>query len=182
MRLWASRLRLRNNRRNLGPCIIFTPVYISFSVEIMTQRSKKKYRVLLVDDSDADRFFLRKALSGNQKLAIVAEVEDGEEAIRYLGGAGGFSDRQKYPFPDLVLLDLKMPRTTGYEVLAWLRTQTFNGLKVVVLSGSVLPEDMAKTLDLGADAYHVKAVLKPEQEHMIREIESLLDGHWNLST
>ncbi|MDB6064793.1 MAG: response regulator receiver protein, partial [Pedosphaera sp.] len=96
----------------------------------MTQRSKEKYRVLLVDDSEADRFFLRRALSDNQKLTIVAEVEDGEEAIRYLGGVGGFSDRQKYPFPDLMLLDLKMPRATGYEVLAWLRTQSFVDLKV----------------------------------------------------
>ncbi|MDB6064883.1 MAG: response regulator receiver protein [Pedosphaera sp.] len=143
----------------------------------MTQPSKEKYRVLLVDDSDADRFFLRRALKDNQKLAVIAEVEDGEEAMRYLGGVGGFSDRQKYPFPDLVLLDLKMPRATGFEVLAWLQTQSFDGLKVVVLSGSYLPEDIARARDLGADAYHVKTALNPEQEIMIRQIEILLDGH-----
>lgn len=142
----------------------------------MYQDSREKYRVLLVDDSEADRFFMRRALKDNGKLAVVAEVEDGEAAMSYLSGKGGFSDRQKYPFPDLMLLDLKMPRATGYEVLAWLQTQSFEDLKVVVLSGSFLPEDIAKTLELGADAYHMKTVVKPEQEIMIRQIEGLLEG------
>jgi CheY-like chemotaxis protein len=138
--------------------------------------SKEKYRVLLVDDSDADRYFLRRALRDNERLGVVAEVEDGDEAIAYLRGDGRFNDRQKFPFPDLVILDLKMPRITGYEVLEWLQTQSFDELRVAVLSGSFLQEDMARTLKLGADAFHTKSTLDLEQTVLVGKLEALFDG------
>jgi CheY-like chemotaxis protein len=118
---------------------------------------------------------MRLALRHHDRLKIVAELCDGQEAIKYLTGHGGFGDRKKYPFPDLMLLDLKMPRVTGYEVLQWLQTQAFDDLTVVVVSGSILPEDIHKCLELGADAYHVKESLKEPQERMLREILKLLE-------
>ena len=105
----------------------------------------------------------------------MGEVGDGEKAIDYLAGNGGFSDRGKYPFPDVVLLDLKMPRKTGFEVLQWLQTQTFDGPYIVVLSGSALPEDVARSTALGAGAYFKKKALKEEQEAMVHDIAELLD-------
>jgi len=87
-----------------------------------------------------------------------------------------YSDREKYPFPDLMLLDLKMPRKTGYEVLAWLQTHAFEKLKVVVLSGSFLPEDVAKSLELGAHAYHMKSALGPGQTALIEKLEAVASG------
>ncbi|MDB6122640.1 MAG: response regulator receiver protein [Pedosphaera sp.] len=141
----------------------------------MAKAIKENYLVLLVDDSEDDRLFMRMAFRSSFKLTIVGEVSNGEEAMAYLSGTGIYADRQKYPFPDLVLLDLKMPRFNGFEVLTWVKAQPFPSLKVVVLSGSLLTEDVAKTLKLGADAYHVKAASRPEQEQIVQQIEQLLE-------
>ncbi|HTA30039.1 MAG TPA: response regulator [Candidatus Cybelea sp.] len=135
--------------------------------------SKQKCAVLLADDCDDDRFFIRKAIDENARLAIVGEVQDGEEAIAYLSGKGDFGNRQQHPFPDVLLLDLKMPRKTGHEVLEWLQTQSFKQLKVIVISGSVLPDDIVKSSALGADCYLKKSSLREEQAAMVREIEAV---------
>ena len=135
---------------------------------------KEKYSVLLVDDSEDDRLFVRRAIQQNPKFFIVGEVCDGEDAIAYLKGQGAFNDRERHPFPDAMFLDLKMPRKTGHEVLQWLQAQSFNGLFVAVISGSFLPEDIARSKALGAHAYYKKNALKEEQEAMIREIADLL--------
>jgi CheY-like chemotaxis protein len=140
----------------------------------MSAKQKAAFRVLLVDDSEDDRLFLRMALNDNPRLAVVGEARDGEEAISYLRGGGEFADREKFPFPDVMLLDLKMPRKTGYDVLAWLRTQSFNDLVVIVISGSFLPDDISRSLALGAAAYHRKAMIKEEREVLFVEIEGSL--------
>jgi CheY-like chemotaxis protein len=137
---------------------------------------KDIYRILLVDDSEDDRLFIRRAISSNPRLAIVGEVGDGDLAIDYLAGRGAFADRAKHPFPDAMLLDLKMPRRTGHEVLQWLQTQSFKDLFVAVVSGSFLPEDIALSMAFGANAYFKKNALKEEQEAMLREVISLLDN------
>src|SRR3974390_1629721 len=113
---------------------------------------KKKCAILLADDSEDDRFFIRKAIGQNPRFVLVGEVQDGEEAIAYLSGKGNYGKRAEHPFPDVLLLDLKMPRKTGHEVLQWLQTQSFEQLRVIVVSGSVLPEDITKSTALGADA------------------------------
>jgi CheY-like chemotaxis protein len=111
---------------------------------------KNKHTVLIVDDSDDDRFFLRQVLQRFPRFILIGEVRDGEDAIAYLSGEAKFADRRKFPLPDLMLLDLKMPRKTGFEVLQWLRAQSFPGLTVVVLSSSPLAEDVGASLALGA--------------------------------
>jgi len=136
---------------------------------------KKVYTVLLVDDSDDDRLFIRKALRKNPRFPVVGEVSDGESAISWLSGRGQFGNREKFPFPDVMFLDLKMPLVTGHEVLQWLRTQAFDGLSVVVVSGSFLPGDVERSRELGADAYFKKNALAEEQQAMIADIERLLD-------
>jgi len=143
------------------------------SQPLSTEMHKKRFTVLLVDDSEHDRLFMCRALSQSPSLTVIWEAGDGEEAIAYLSGQAAFIDRKKYPIPDMVILDLKMPRVTGHDVLRWLQTQSFDKLIVVVLSGSSLPEDMALSFTLGADAYHKKSVLKEELEAMILEIEKL---------
>ena len=137
--------------------------------------AKDTYSVLLVDDSEDDRMFLRRAISRNPRLALVGEVCDGEAAIAYLEGRDAFKDREKHPFPDVMFLDLKMPRMTGHEVLEWLKTREFGKLVVVVISGSFLPQDINRSMALGANAYFKKTALKDEQEAMVRDITLLLD-------
>lgn len=127
------------------------------------------YSVFLVDDSDADRALLRQSLRDNPRLKIIGEACDGVEAINYLSKITGNTDH-----PDLLLLDLRMPRKTGYEVLEWLQKQSMRKMLVVVLAGSDLPEDYKKSLDLGAHAYYVKIPQREARLEMIRSIETLL--------
>jgi CheY-like chemotaxis protein len=137
----------------------------------MTAESCNKLAVLLADDSEDDRFFMRRAIDHNSRLVVVGEVQDGEEAVAYLSGRGAYANREQHPFPDVLLLDLKMPRKTGHEVLQWLQTQSFEDLRVIVVSGSILPDDITKSAALGADGYLKKSYLGEEQQIMAREIE-----------
>jgi CheY-like chemotaxis protein len=141
----------------------------------MSTQSERSYAVLVVDDSDDDRFFLRRAIRSSSRLTIVGEVCNGDDAVAYLGGTSIFGDREKFPLPDLMLLDLKMPRRNGHEVLEWLRAQSFPRPAVVVLTNSILPADLARSLELGADAYHVKTNERSEQVALVRELEEMLD-------
>lgn len=136
----------------------------------------RKHGVLLADDSEDDRFFLRTAINRNSRLAVIGEVQDGEEAIAYLSGLGAFRNRQQHPFPDVLLLDLKMPRKTGHDVLQWLRKQSFRQLRVIVVSGSVLPDDVIRSYALGADCYLKKSSLRDEQMAMVHKIEAVCES------
>src|SRR3954464_3285420 len=99
--------------------------------------------ILLADDDRDDVFFLKRAVERVEPNSTVIGVEDGQACLDYLTGDGDYKDRgTAAPLPDLIVLDLKMPRKTGHEVLRWLRQQPqFKTVPVVVLSGSVIPED-----------------------------------------
>ncbi len=131
------------------------------------------FSVLLVDDSSEDRFLFKSSLWRATRLRLVAEVADGREALDYFEGRGQFADRNTFPLPDLLLLDLNMPRVNGFEVLAWLRTRVFRHL-TVVLTDSMQPEDIKRALDLGADLFQ----MKPADEHnrlaLVRALEARL--------
>jgi CheY-like chemotaxis protein len=139
-------------------------------------RFNNYYSVLLADDSENDRLFARLAFRGHPQFKIIGELQNGEEVISYLSGEEKYHDRQTYPIPDLLLLDLKMPRVSGLEVLSWLHHQDIPGLRVAVLSGSDLQSDKEKARALGADAYHVKAVTKSSRQAMVQSLEALLAG------
>ena len=143
--------------------------------ESANPRPKKTYAVLMADDSPDDRFFLRRAMDDCSRFTAVGEVEDGSEAIAYLKGEGEFADRSRYAMPDLLLLDLKMPRATGFDVLQWLQNESFPTLTVAVLSGSVLDSDKEHCRRLGAHAYFTKCASISQIKAMLREVESLLD-------
>ncbi len=143
-------------------------------------KTKECFTVLLVDDSEDDRFFMRKALERSSILTVVGEVRDGQEAMDYLSGEAAFSDRQANPIPDVLLLDIKMPRKNGYDVLEWLQSQSFKTMTVAVVSGSWLAEDIAKSMILGAHGYFKKTVLKEEEDQMVLGIENLVKKHANI--
>ena len=140
----------------------------------MSTLAKDVYFVLIADDSADDRFLLKTAMRHTSRLQVIGEVADGEEVIAYLKGEGDFADRKRFPLPDLLLLDLKMPQTDGFEVLEWLGTQSFEGLSVVVLTDSVQTDHIKRALDLGADLFQVKPTARHDREVMILAMEDYL--------
>lgn len=113
--------------------------------------------ILQVEDREEDVYLLKRAIQRAEVQADVRAVIDGQEAIDYLSGAGQFADRQAHPFPYLILLDLKLPQKTGFDVLAWVRAQpVLRTLVVIVLSSSIDEGDLEKAYQLGANAFLVK--------------------------
>lgn len=115
-------------------------------------------KVLVVDDSENDRILFQLAFRRAQPphLRMVTSLASGDEAIMYLAGDGKFADRTIYPLPDLLVLDLKMPGCTGFDVLRWIRDQRLR-LLTVVHSDSSEHHDIERAMDLGANDYQKKA-------------------------
>ena len=113
--------------------------------------------ILVADDDQNDVFFLRRAFQKSGLVNSMVHVADGQEAIDYLSGEANYNDRKKFPLPALLLLDLKMPKVDGFDVLTWLKSRPdFNSLPVVVLSSSSREDDIQRARALGADDYRVK--------------------------
>jgi CheY-like chemotaxis protein len=117
------------------------------------------HAILMAEDDENDVFFLERAFKQAQIVNPVNRVKDGEEAIAYLAGEGIYTDRGKYPLPYLMLLDLKMPRKGGFEVIQWVREQPgLKRLPLVVLTSSKEDPDINRAYELGANTYLVKPV------------------------
>jgi CheY-like chemotaxis protein len=115
--------------------------------------------VLLVEDDPNDVLLIRRAFKKAQHPNPTQVVQDGEQAIAYLSGDQQYADRQAYPLPGLILLDLKLPRKSGFEVLQWVRQQPLlKRIPVVVLTSSKQSPDVNKAYDFGANSYLVKPV------------------------
>ncbi|HLH54993.1 MAG TPA: response regulator [Verrucomicrobiae bacterium] len=115
--------------------------------------------ILVIEDREEDIFFLRRAFRSVDPNVHITDVPDGEEGIKYLSREAPYTDPARYPVPDVVVLDLKMPKKDGFEVLQWLREQ--NLLKpapVVVLTSSTRDEDLKRAKELGAGRYYAKPV------------------------
>ena len=113
--------------------------------------------ILLAEDDPNDVFFMKRAFEKAQLPNPLVVVSDGEETIRYLKGEGVYADRARYPLPGLLLLDLRMPRRGGFEVLDWLRRQPgLKRLMTVVLTSSAESPDINHAYDLGANSYLLK--------------------------
>jgi CheY-like chemotaxis protein len=121
--------------------------------------SDNRRTILHVEDDPNDVLLVGRAVRKSNLDVRLEVVHDGEQAIEYLSGAGAFADRLQHPFPALLLIDLKLPRKSGLEVLAWIRAQDkLRRLRVVMLTSSRQDEDVNRAADLGANAYVVKSV------------------------
>jgi CheY-like chemotaxis protein len=115
--------------------------------------------VLVVEDDSTDVLMIRRAFKKAQLLNPLHIVDNGDAAVDYLSGKPPYDDRSLHPLPAVVLLDLKLPRRSGLEVLEWLRQQPgLRRLPVVVLTSSMESTDVRKAYDLGCNSYLVKPV------------------------
>ena len=116
-----------------------------------------EHLILLVEDGEDDRFLFIQAAKRAGLSNPVRVTEDGREAIGYLSGEFFYADRERFPLPRILMLDLKLPRTTGWEVLEWVRgRREFAELLVVVLTSSENIADMQKAYQMGANSFLTK--------------------------
>lgn len=115
--------------------------------------------ILHAEDDPTDRLLIRHAFERAAPSVRLLFAKDGQEAIDYLAGRGVFADRAAYPVPKLVLLDLKLPKKSGFEVLEWVRAEPgLKQLPVLVLTSSQESSDIERAYALGANSYLVKKV------------------------
>jgi len=131
--------------------------------------------ILAAEDEESDRLILELVFQKAELPHPLLIVRDGQEAVDYLSGTGRFVDRSVYPFPALLILDLKMPRMNGFDVLIWLATQPqLKALPAVVLSSSSDDSDIKKAQELGAREYFVK----PHRLDALVKIVQQMQAHW----
>lgn len=145
---------------------------LSLAIKGLASRLREGARLVLqVEDDDGDEFFVRRAIEKSKSRLEVIRVTDGQWAMAYLKGEGEFSNRERFPLPAAVLLDLKMPRVTGYEVLEWIRgNEQFRGLPVIVLTSSTLYKDKERVTALGATAFMMKTVAMEDVPARVLEV------------
>ena len=131
--------------------------------------------ILLVEDNPNDVLLIRRAFSKVNISNPLNVVGDGEKAIDYLSGSNEYADRAKFPLPLVILLDLKLPRKSGHEVLDWLRAQpVLKRIPVVVLTSSSMKSDVERCYDTGVNSY----LVKPVNFDDLRDLMELVRQYW----
>lgn len=132
--------------------------------------------LLLVEDDPADARLIQRALQKIQLEARIVHVADGDKAVAYLNGENGFEDRGQFPLPWLIMLDIKMPRRSGLEVLQWVRDQEVDvsAIPVVIFSSSSHGVDINSAYEYGANSY----LVKPETSHQLESMLNLVKSYW----
>jgi CheY-like chemotaxis protein len=129
---------------------------------------KNYFSVMLVEDDLNDIFLVKRAFK-------IAQIEN---PLNYLKGEGKYSDREAYPLPKLMVMDIKMPRRTGFEVLEWVKKKEgpLRRIPIVIVSSSDSPSDINRAYELGANAYMVKPMDFRAVEHLFNAITQ----YWGL--
>lgn len=137
--------------------------------------SKQKQLLVLIEDDANDVLLFEKAISKSGLDVDLVVLRDGEKAIAYLTGE---KEDQKQISPDLVLLDLKLPRKSGFEVLEWIKNHpNLHTTPVVILSSSKQAQDVNHAYKLGANSYLVKPTGFTELNRLISDLGSYWFGH-----
>ena len=132
--------------------------------------------VLLVEDDPSDFRLIQRAFNKVSEGFQMFRLSNGDEVVEYLSGDGPYENRAAYPMPALVLLDLKLPRRSGFEVLQWLRRQVsgLNRLPVIILTSSRHSADINRAYDLGANSY----LVKPDTGAQLEELATQFQTYW----
>ncbi|KAA3437136.1 response regulator [Rufibacter hautae] len=135
----------------------------------MTQ--SKSIAILIADDDAEDRMLLREAMEENHLPNELFFVENGEELMDFLCHRGNYADKEGYPLPGLILLDLNMPKKDGREALKEIKEDVnLKHIPVVVLTTSKAEEDILKTYDLGVSSFITKPVTFASLVEMIKTL------------
>ena len=130
---------------------------------------------LLVEDNESDVILIQRAFVTAKVLNPLVIVNSSEDAMAYLAGAGRYTNRDEFPLPSLILLDLKLPGLDGFDFLRWLRQQPgIQSTRVVVLSSSDHVRDIDRAYKVGANSFLVKPV---DFERFV-EVSLALSGYW----
>lgn len=133
--------------------------------------------ILIAEDYDDDAVFLQRSLKKAGVMNPVFLVRDGAAVIAWLEGIGIYSDRDKYPLPAILFLDLKMPVSDGFTVLDWLKQRReFDEMLVVVLTGHQDTRNLSRAYELGADSFLTKPCELEDAQNLIEHFT----GHWML--
>jgi CheY-like chemotaxis protein len=131
--------------------------------------------ILLVEDDANDVLLVQRAFQRTRGGVPILVTPNGVEAIKYLGGEPPYNDRATHPFPDIILLDLNMPKMGGLELLSWIRSQpNMKRLPVIVLTSSVQEADAMKAYEAGANSF----VVKPNDFNQLVEAIRSLGDFW----
>lgn len=131
--------------------------------------------VLLAEDDPDDVLLTQIAFEKARLANPLQVVRDGEEAVAYLQGRGKFADRHRFPIPILLLLDLKMPKVSGFQVLQWLRDNSEHPhLPVAIMTSSDHDPHVSRAFELGADSY----LIKPPNAEALLALVQRLHAYW----
>ena len=134
--------------------------------------------ILIAEDNEDDAFILTHTLNAAGLPNPVFICRDGQEVINYIKGDGSFSDREKYPLPGMLILDIKMPRLTGLEVLRWVRAHPGCAvIPTIILTSSAHPNDVLEAFANGVNAYF----MKPPTTDEMRDLLQLIHRFWTAS-
>jgi CheY-like chemotaxis protein len=131
--------------------------------------------LLLVEDNEDDVLLVRSVLEVARIRNPVHVASDFQQAISYLSGKGRYANREEYPLPVLVFLDLKLPGKSGHEILKWMQEQeSLRDVLRVVLTGSEDPEDLRLCYQFGANCYFIKPLTVEQLTDPIRNLQIML--------
>ncbi|TPE46282.1 response regulator [Pontibacter mangrovi] len=141
----------------------------------MSANNRRTIVILIADDDAEDRMLVKEALEESRLKNQVQFVENGEELMDYLHNRGKFADKEQYPTPGLILLDLNMPKKDGREALKEIKSdEHLRVLPVVVLTTSKAEEDILRTYDLGVSSF----ITKPVTFASLVDVMKTLSKYW----
>ncbi|MGB0985821.1 MAG: response regulator [Pseudoalteromonas spongiae] len=141
----------------------------------MLEAEVKRINILMADDDEDDRLLTQDALEESRVINNLYFVNDGVELLAYLNNQAPFEDKQKYPRPNIILLDLNMPRMDGREALKLIKENAaLRSIPVIILTTSKQEEDKLRGYDLGAASY----ITKPVTFEGLVELMKQLGKYW----
>src|SRR5258708_436525 len=132
--------------------------------------------VLLVEDEASDAALIARAFEKAALNSRMVRLSDGDQAVSYLRGDPPYDERLAYPLPSVILLDIKLPRRSGFEVIEWIRKQQrpLNRVMIVMLTSSRIKADVNHAYELGANSY----LTKPDNSQRLMELAVQFKEYW----